>query len=223
METGNRRQWGRWAGWLGGRGEGDRGHLVSVEHIAIHLENLDQPCPRGAQEESERENTIGMKWGRLFDLCHVLLNWMSLPLRKHVSVDHPPSEARSWSQSTHSRSKNIVQELLRLRGGRGGEGVWARGEPPAGRTRGISLPGSHPSVPTEQRGWPVSPTGRASSVDSDQSHLLFRLYAFRLTCFKKRHCRIIVLFYKALGSTLSRSCVKTGHLCWSTIISNKYL
>ena len=67
------------------------------------------------------------------------------------------------------------------------------------------------------------PTGRASSVDSDQSHLLFRLYAFRLTCFKKRHCRIIVLFYKALGSTLSRSCVKTGHLCWSTIISNKYL
>lgn len=57
MKTGNKRQWGRWTGWLGGCGEGDKGHLVSAEHIVIHLGNLylDQSCPWGAQEKSGRE------------------------------------------------------------------------------------------------------------------------------------------------------------------------
>ena len=137
-------------------------------------------------------------------------------------MDRSPRDAHSWSQSVQgakilSKSCSVfeVAEAVRASG---------PGESPQQGGLGASCCLAHALWgPQTRRSDLYFPIGKASSVDSDQSHSNFHLYAFSLTCLKKRHSRIIVLFYEALGSTLSRSHVKTGHLCWSTIISNKYL
>lgn len=183
MKTGNKRQWGRWTGWLGGCGEGDKGHRVSAEHIVIHLGNLylDQSCPWGAQEKSE--NTIGMKWGKPSHLCHSLLNWTSLLFGKRVSVDRSPRDAHSWSQSVQgakilSKSCSFFEVAGAVRASGPGESL-QQGGLGASRCLAHALWG-----PQTRRSDLYFPTGKASSVDSDQSHFIFHLYAFCLTCLK---------------------------------------